>query len=139
MSPEVLVPSSAAEAVAFFGDGDDTTVIGGGTVVLPQITYGQLSPNRVLLLSRAGLDGLTIDGDTITGHENWRLPALQKSIKDNKLRPLRELSIGRLPSDKSRIAAHNRTPVRSKPYYRTDLSTKAAQDALLNSSHRIDF
>ena len=66
MSPEVLVPSSAAEAVALFGDGADTTVIGGGTVVVPQITYGQLSPNRVLLLSRAGLDGVTIDGDTIT-------------------------------------------------------------------------
>lgn len=28
---------------------------------------------------------------TIEGHENWRLPALQKAIRANKLRPLREL------------------------------------------------
>lgn len=60
------MPSSPAEAVSLFGDGTATTVIGGGTVVLPEITYGRLSPNRVLLLSRAGLDGVTIDGDTIT-------------------------------------------------------------------------
>jgi hypothetical protein len=29
--------------------------------------------------------------DTITGHENWRLPALQKAIKAETLRPLAEL------------------------------------------------
>lgn len=29
--------------------------------------------------------------DTIKGHENWRLPALQKTIKADKLRPLAEL------------------------------------------------
>jgi len=66
MAPEVLVPSSPAEAVSLFGDGASTTVIGGGTVVVPEMTYGRLSPDRVLLLSRAGLDGITIDGTTIT-------------------------------------------------------------------------
>jgi len=65
MPPEVLVPSSPDEAVALFGDGTGTTVIGGGTVVLPNITYGRLKPGRVLLLSQAGLDGVTVDGDTI--------------------------------------------------------------------------
>ncbi len=66
MAPEVLVPSSPAEAVELFGDGAATTVIGGGTVVVPDITYGRLSPGRVLLLSQAGLDGIAVDGDTIT-------------------------------------------------------------------------
>ncbi len=66
MASEVLLPSSPAEAVALFGDGAATTVIGGGTVVVPDITYGRLDPGRVLLLSRAGLDGVTVDGDTIT-------------------------------------------------------------------------
>ncbi len=66
MASEVLVPSSPAEAVALYGDGAGTTVIGGGTVVVPDMTYGRLSPARVLLLSQAGLDGVTVDGDSIT-------------------------------------------------------------------------
>ena len=33
----------------------------------------------------------TIDGDSIRGLVNWRLPALQQSIKSSKLRPLSEL------------------------------------------------
>ena len=66
MASDVLIPSSAAEAVSLFGDGTSTTVIGGGTVVVPDITSGRLSPDRVLLLSKAGLDGITVDGDTIT-------------------------------------------------------------------------
>ena len=41
---DVLVPSSPEEAVAAFGDGDGVTVIAGGTIVLPEITYGRLRP-----------------------------------------------------------------------------------------------
>ncbi len=66
MASEVLVPSSPAEAVALFGDGAGTTVIGGGTVVVPEMTFGRLHPERVLLLAHAGLDGVAVDGDTIT-------------------------------------------------------------------------
>jgi hypothetical protein len=33
----------------------------------------------------------SLDGERITGHENWRLPALQKAIRAGTLRPLREL------------------------------------------------
>src|SRR4051812_3532667 len=65
MASEVLVPSSPAEAAELFGDGAGTTVVGGGTVVVPDITYGRLDPGRVLLLSNAGLDGVRVDGDTI--------------------------------------------------------------------------
>ena len=43
---EVLSPTSADEAVAQFGDGSGVTVIGGGTIVVPEITYGRRSPRR---------------------------------------------------------------------------------------------
>ena len=66
MASEVLVPSSPAEAVELFGDGAATTVVGGGTIVVADITYGRLDPGRVLLLSHAGLDGVSVDGDTVT-------------------------------------------------------------------------
>ena len=33
----------------------------------------------------------SLDGDTITGHENWRLPALQDAIRAGELRPLEEM------------------------------------------------
>ncbi len=66
MASEVLVPSSPAEAVELFGDGAATTVVGGGTVVVADITYGRLDPGRVLLLSHAGLDSVSVDGDTVT-------------------------------------------------------------------------
>jgi len=66
MASEVLVPSSPAEAVAAFGDGAGTTVVGGGTVVVPEMSYGRLAPGRVLLLSRAGLAGIATEGTTVT-------------------------------------------------------------------------
>ena len=66
MASEVLVPSSPAEAVELFGDGAGTTVVGGGTVVVPEMSYGRLHPARVLLLTRAGLAGITTAGTTVT-------------------------------------------------------------------------
>jgi hypothetical protein len=33
----------------------------------------------------------SLGGDRITGHENWRLPGLQRAIRSGDLRPLREL------------------------------------------------
>lgn len=57
----VLLPASRAEAVRMFGDGRDTTVLGGGTVVVPDIASGRLRPSRALLLHRADL--AHVDGD----------------------------------------------------------------------------
>ncbi|MGA3220285.1 MAG: FAD binding domain-containing protein [Acidimicrobiales bacterium] len=62
--PEVLVAGSPAEAVGFFGDGHDVTVIGGGTVVTPLLTHGGLWPKLVLMLHGAGLGGI-VDGDPL--------------------------------------------------------------------------
>lgn len=63
---EVLLPASPDEAAALYGDGKDVTVIGGGTIVLPDITYGRLRPAKTLLLARAGLAGVSRSGPTVT-------------------------------------------------------------------------
>lgn len=63
---EVLVPTSPDEAAALFGDGEGVTLIGGGTIVLPELTYGRLRPAKAILLNRAGLSGIASDGGTVT-------------------------------------------------------------------------
>lgn len=62
---EVLVPSSAEEAIAAFGDGSDITVIGGGTIVMPELAAGATSVSKALILTKAGLDGIESDGGTV--------------------------------------------------------------------------
>ena len=37
--PELLMPTSPAEATAAFGDGEGVTVMAGGTILLPELTY----------------------------------------------------------------------------------------------------
>jgi CO/xanthine dehydrogenase FAD-binding subunit len=59
MPSEVLLPTSPDEAIAAFGDGAGVTVVGGGTILMPEITYGRLRPEkRLLLLGRSGLSGV---------------------------------------------------------------------------------
>ena len=65
-APEVLSPTSPAEAAEAFGDGDGVTVVAGGTIVLPELTYGRLRPARALLLGEAGLSGIRTEGSTTT-------------------------------------------------------------------------
>ena len=81
---EVLLPTSADEAVAQFGDGAGVTVIGGGTIVMPEITYGRAAPSKALLLARAGLDTLDAEGSTVTVGAALpveRLAALAQDVK----------------------------------------------------------
>lgn len=63
---EVLRPTSEAEAVEAYGDGKDVLVVGGGTIVTPDLTFGRLRPARALLLKDAGLSGVTRDGSRVT-------------------------------------------------------------------------
>ena len=63
---EVLVPSSTDEAIEAFGDGSGVTVIGGGTIVMPELAHGRLRPRRALLLARAGMSGARTHGTTTT-------------------------------------------------------------------------
>jgi carbon-monoxide dehydrogenase medium subunit len=65
-APDVLLPSSEDEAVAAFGDGQGVTVVGGGTILVPDVTYGRLRPGRTLLLAAAGLAGIVHDNGTVT-------------------------------------------------------------------------
>ena len=45
-SAEVLLPASEREAVDAFGDGSGITVVAGGTIVVPDLTYGRQRPER---------------------------------------------------------------------------------------------
>ena len=62
----VLIPSSADEAVAAFGDGKDVTVVAGGTIVLPDLVAGRLRPKSALFLGRAGLSGIARANSRVT-------------------------------------------------------------------------
>jgi len=63
---EVLRPGSEEEAVEAFGDGTNVVVVGGGTIVVPEMSYRRLRPERALLLKEAGLAGISRDGSRVT-------------------------------------------------------------------------
>ena len=69
---------------------------GTGTLV-HELTHALIAPDFPAVPSwfNEGLASLyeqcSLDRDTITGLPNWRLPALQKAIRQNTLRPLKEL------------------------------------------------
>jgi CO/xanthine dehydrogenase FAD-binding subunit len=63
---DVVLPASPDEAVSAFGDGSGVTVVGGGTIVMPDITAGRLRPGKAMLLARAGLAGVERDGSKVT-------------------------------------------------------------------------
>jgi CO/xanthine dehydrogenase FAD-binding subunit len=65
-APEVLRVTSEEEAVAAFGDGTDVLVLGGGTIVVPNLTYRRAQPQRVLLMKDVGLAGVQRDGSRVT-------------------------------------------------------------------------
>jgi CO/xanthine dehydrogenase FAD-binding subunit len=65
MAAEVLIPTSADEAVALYGDGDGTVIFAGGTILLPEIASGRLVPRRALVLQRSGMDVLRSEGGVL--------------------------------------------------------------------------
>lgn len=48
-----------------YGSGERTTVFGGGTILLPEIAAGRLTPERALLLIKAGLDSIRTEEDRV--------------------------------------------------------------------------
>ena len=62
----VLVPTSADEAAAAFGDGAGVTVLAGGTLLMPRLALGRLQTERTLYLGKAGLDGIERADGTVT-------------------------------------------------------------------------
>ena len=65
MTADVLFPTSAAEAASLYGDGAGITVVGGGTILLPEIAAGRVKPDRALMLNRTGLDTLRVEDDRV--------------------------------------------------------------------------
>ena len=63
---EVLMPGSEDEAIAAFGDGAGVVVVGGGTIVVPDLTYRRLRPAKAVMLGNAGLSGIEKDGSRVT-------------------------------------------------------------------------
>lgn len=63
---DVVIPTTPEEAAAAFGDGEGITVLAGGTIVMPDITYGRVRPGKVLMLARSGLDQITKAGGIVT-------------------------------------------------------------------------
>jgi CO/xanthine dehydrogenase FAD-binding subunit len=61
----VIRPGSLEELVESFGDGSDAVVLGGGTVLVPELVYRRARPRRVVLLP-PGLDRITREGGTVT-------------------------------------------------------------------------
>lgn len=64
--PEVLIPTSAAEAVELFGTGADIAVVGGGTILIPMLRLSDARPARALMLHHAGLAGISETGGRLT-------------------------------------------------------------------------
>jgi aerobic carbon-monoxide dehydrogenase medium subunit len=65
MSAEVLVPNSAGEAVSLYGDGADVTIFGGGTILMPELAAGRLTPKRALLLHKSKLDEIRVEDSLV--------------------------------------------------------------------------
>jgi aerobic carbon-monoxide dehydrogenase medium subunit len=63
---EVLMPGSEDEAIAAFGDGAEVVVVGGGTIVVPDMTYRRLRLAKALMLGGAGLAGIETKGSRVT-------------------------------------------------------------------------
>ena len=86
MTADVLFPTSAAEAATLYGDGADITVVGGGTILLPEIAAGRVRPERALMLHRTGLDALRVDGDRVVIGAMVPIAALLDSPDRSSLR-----------------------------------------------------
>lgn len=73
------MPTSAAEAVEAFADGPGVTVFAGGTILMPEISYGRYPRGgRTLMLHRVGLDDVSGNG-TVTIGAMTRLSALAET------------------------------------------------------------
>jgi carbon-monoxide dehydrogenase medium subunit len=68
---------SPAEAVEMFGDGGDLLVVGGGTIVVPDIRLGLERPATALMLHRAGLAGIERAGSRVTVGAGTTLEAMR--------------------------------------------------------------
>lgn len=68
MSAKILLPESPEDAIAAFGDGGGITVLGGGTILMPELADRADGGHSVLAMARTGLDGVSrADGRVTIG------------------------------------------------------------------------
>ncbi len=82
VATEALIPTTPAEAADLFGDGGDLVVVGGGTIVLPEIASGRFRPERALMLHRSGLDSIDATGAVVTIGATATIAAVVESTDD---------------------------------------------------------
>ena len=78
-----------------FGDGDGVTVIAGGTIVMPELTTADSRPGAALLLvARAGLDGIARENGTTVrigarrrSRASWRRARAARDVRAPRRRP----------------------------------------------------
>ena len=76
---DVVRPGAPEQAIEAFGDGRGVTVFGGGTILMPTVSYGRYPRGgRTLMLDRAGLDEVS-DNGTLTIGAMTRLSRLAGS------------------------------------------------------------
>ena len=57
------------------------TVLAGGTIVMPEITYGRLDAGRVVVIGRAGLSGIRREGDRAVIGAGATLAELEEAVE----------------------------------------------------------
>lgn len=60
------MPRSVDEAITAFRASDQPTIVGGGTIIVPDVHAGRHTPGRALLLPRVGLDFLSCSNGVIS-------------------------------------------------------------------------
>lgn len=75
---EVSVPTSEQEARALFAAAPAPLPAGGATILTPELSSGARTASHVMLLHRAGLDGVGRDGDRVTIGATARLSQLSE-------------------------------------------------------------
>lgn len=72
----MIRPGSSEELVESFGDGANAVVLGGGTVLVPELVYRKVRPERVVLLP-PGLDTVERSGGEVTIGAGVRVSELE--------------------------------------------------------------
>ena len=63
---DVIRPGSPSEATEAFGDGGGVSVLAGGTLLVPDLHFARLQPERVIMLGGAGLNYVERSGGSVT-------------------------------------------------------------------------
>lgn len=75
-TPDVIRPGSLDEFVELFGDGSDAVVLGGGTVLVPELVHRRTRPTRVFMLP-PGLAGISRENGKVTIGAGVRVAELE--------------------------------------------------------------